>query len=115
MHTFIPNDAVRRRIGELTSPRERTRLAKSLLGAIRDAGRPGLSASPLNRRAIVSCADELTELARLLSDLDRPVAPRGLVLVLRLLTDGGSPLYGRESGVALRAEVTRISAALEDH
>jgi hypothetical protein len=112
-HAFAPNDAVRRRIAELTSSRERTLLAKSLLGAVRDAGRRGFGASPLNRRAVAEYADELTELAARLSDLDRPVAPRGVVLTLRLLTDGGSALYARERGAELPAEVARIRAALE--
>lgn len=113
-HAFGPNDAVRRRIAELTSQRERTLLAKSLRGAVRDAGHPGFSASPLSRRAVVASADELTELADRLSDLSRSVAPRGVVLVLRLLTDGNSPLYARERAAELPAEVARIRLALEE-
>ncbi len=57
----------------MTSRQERTLLAKSLRGAVRDAGRLGFSASPLNRRAVSECSRELTELAKRLED-DRPVA-----------------------------------------
>jgi hypothetical protein len=112
-HIFSTDAIVRRRIAELTSFHERTRIAKSLLGAVRDAGHPGISASPLSRRAVVECADELTELAQRLSDLDRPVAPRGVVLALRLLTDGGSALYARDRSAELPFAVARIRAALE--
>jgi hypothetical protein len=112
-HTFSTDPAVRPRIAELTSFRERTRIAKSLLGAVRDARRTGISASPLSRRAVVECADELTELAERFANLDLPVAPRGVVLALRLLTDGSSPLYARDRSAELRVAVTRIRAALE--
>jgi hypothetical protein len=112
-HTFSTDPAVRRRIAELTSVRERTRIAKSLLGAVREVGHPGISASPLNRRAVVECADELTELAERFADLDQPVAPRGVVLTLSLLTDGSSPLYGHDRGDGLPLAVGRIRAALD--
>jgi hypothetical protein len=113
-HTFSTDVAIRRRIAELTSSDERTRIAKSLLGAVRDAARPGISASPLSRRVVAECADELTELAQRLSDLDRPVAPRGVILALRLLTDGGSPLYAHDRGAELPGTVARIRIALEE-
>lgn len=112
-HTFSTDPAVRRRIAELTSFRERTRIRKSLLGAVREAGHPGISASPLSRRAVVDCAEELTDLAERFADLDQPVAPRGVVLTLRLLTDGSSPLYGRDRGQELPLAVARIRAALD--
>jgi hypothetical protein len=112
-HPFSDDAVVRRRIAELTSVRERTRIAKSLLGAVRDARRPGISASPLSRRAIVECADELTELAERLLDLDQPVAPRGVVQVRRFLTDGSSPLYAHDRAAELAAETTRIRTSLE--
>lgn len=112
-HTVGASDAVRRRIAELTSPRERTRLAKSLLGAVRDARRPGLSAIPLDRRAVADRADELAELAGRLADLDRPVTAQAVALVHRLLTDGDSPLYAYGRGDDLPAELARIRAALE--
>ncbi len=110
-HAFSTNPVVRDRVVELTSERERMRLAGSLRGAIRDAERIGISASPLNRRAISESAAELTALADRLADLDLAVAPRGVVMVLHLLTDGGSPLYGRGSGSNLRdyAEVTHAA------
>jgi hypothetical protein len=112
-HTFTSDDRIRRRITELTSPHERISLAKSLQGAIRESRRAGVSASPLNRHAVAECATELSELAEHLADLSRPVTPRGVVLTMRLLTDGAGPMYDRERG-GLAAEVTRIRDALED-
>jgi hypothetical protein len=112
-HAFSPNTAVHGRIDELTSPRTRTRLAGSLQGAVRDAERIGISASPLNRRAVSECSRELTELAERLED-DRPVGSRGVALVLRLLTDGSSPLYGSGNGARLEAQVAVIRSALDD-
>ena len=70
-HAFSTNPIVLDRIVELTSERERMRLAGSLRGAVRDAERIGISASPLNRRAVSECARELTALADRLADLDR--------------------------------------------
>ena len=41
------------------------------------------------------------------------VAPRGVVLIVHLLTDGGSPLYGRGRGRDLRDYVEVTHAALD--
>ena len=112
-HAFSTNPVVLDRIVELTSERERIRLAGSLRGAVRDAEHVGISASPLNRRAVSECDKELTALADRLADLDRGVAPRGVVMVVHLLTDGGSPLYGRGSGRDLRDYVEVTHAALD--
>jgi hypothetical protein len=113
-HAFSTNPVVLERIAELTSERERVRLADSLHGAVRDAERIGFSASPLNRRAVSESAAELTSLADRLADLDRAATPRGAVLALHLLTDGGSPLYGRGSSRDLREHVAVIHDALDD-
>ena len=45
-HAFSTNPVVHDRIVELTSERERMRLAGSLRGAVRDAERIGISAQP---------------------------------------------------------------------
>ena len=113
-HVFSTNPVVLDRVVELTSERERMRLAGSLRGAVRDSEHVGLSASPLNRRAVSECAPELTALADRLADLDHAVAPRGVVMVLHLLTDGGSPLYGHAAGRDLRDYVEVANTALDD-
>jgi hypothetical protein len=56
---------------------------------------------------------QLLELAARLCDLSRPVAPRGVLLVDRLLYDGAGALYGRAAPNRLRAETEQALAALE--
>jgi hypothetical protein len=41
-------------------------------------------------------AETLLTVASRLADLERPVAPRGVVFIERLLVDGSGPLYDRE-------------------
>jgi hypothetical protein len=112
-HTVTGDPRIKRRIAELTSARHRLTLARSLRGAVRDAQRPGISASPLNRRAALAAAAELNDVASLLEDVRRPVTPRGVLLTTRLLTDGGSPLYGRQAAGDLVDAAGAIRAALE--
>jgi len=56
---------------------------------------------------------QLLELAARLYDLSQPVAPRGVLLVERLLYDGAGPLYSRSAPNRLRTEVQQARAALE--
>ena len=102
------------RANELTGEKNRRELARTVRSAIRDADPRYLpGASPLNRRAVRAEAEALEAIAARLEALELAVAPRGVVLVGRLLTDGSSPLYG--SGDArLRKELDRIRAALEE-
>ncbi len=84
------------RVEELTCPRERRLLARSVRGVVADLS-PGRlpGASPLNRVALRPHADLLAALADRLSDLDRPVVARGILGVHRLVTDPSSVLYAR--------------------
>jgi hypothetical protein len=106
--------AVAWRVAELTSPRERRILARSLRGIVHDvkAPRSTFSASPLNRRDLGPYVDEIAELAGVVGDLDRPVTAVGIVLVRDLLTDGGSPLYLGGTVSELPARLARIRSAL---
>ena len=82
------------RAGELTSPRLRSTLARSLLGVEQEAlGVAVPGPVPLNRRAIRAQLSLLRSLREQVGDLSRPVSARGMVLVDRLLTEPGSPLY----------------------
>ena len=98
-----------RRARQLESPRVRAGLAAGLLRIVEAAQEPrrGHSAQvPLNRREILGEAELIAELARDVTSSD-PVSPRGVALVERLLTSGGSPFFfgvdpERELHVALR-------------
>ena len=68
-------------------------------------------ASPVDRRAVRECRAQLLELAARVCDTTRPVAPRGMLLVQRLL-DGG-PLYGNGRAPRLRAAIDEALEALE--
>ena len=86
------------RVEELVAPKKQAR-ARPLAPAARARRPPGRlpNASPVNRLAVRAESDALTALADRLADLERAVAARGVLLVERLLTDGFSPLYERES------------------
>lgn len=94
--------------------KNRLDLAHSLRSLVRDA-RPSYvpSASPFNRIAVRAESDRLVEVAERLSDLERPVAARGVVLLERLLTDGSGPLYDRERAGRLGPTLTLIRDTLE--
>jgi hypothetical protein len=103
-----------RRARKLTSPRFRARLAARIRNVVDAAGeRPrGLSSQvPLARGEILQERVLLLELA---SDLcgDEHLSPRGVALVERLLTDGGSPIYRGAGPGTLRGAVVHARAAL---
>ena len=85
------------RVEELVSPKNRLDLAHTLRSLVRESSARYLpSASPVNRLAVRAEATTLVAVAVRLSDLERPVAARGVVFVERLLVDGSGPLYDRE-------------------
>jgi hypothetical protein len=85
------------RVEELVAPENRLDLAHSLRSLVHEAGPRYLaSASPVNRLAVRAELDALLALASRLSDLKRPVAPRGVVLVERLLVEPSGPFYDRD-------------------
>lgn len=102
------------RVEELVTPKNRLELARTLRSLVRDAGARYLpSASPVNRLAVRAEAHTLLAIADRLADLEQTVAARGVVLVERLLVDGFSPLYDRESVDDLPGYLDAALAALE--
>jgi hypothetical protein len=102
------------RVEELVATKSRLDLAHSLRTLVRDAGPRYLpSASPVNRVAVRAEAETILALAGRLADLDRPVAPRGIVLLKRLLTEPSGPLYDRELVDDLPLYLDTARAALE--
>jgi hypothetical protein len=86
------------RAAELVDPTNRLELAHTLRSLVREANPRYLpTASPVNRVAVRAESEMLLALAARLADLERSVAPRGVLLVQRLLVDGAGPLYERES------------------
>jgi hypothetical protein len=57
----------------------------------------------------------LRELAERLSDLGRPVAPRGVVMLRRLLDDRDGPVYERDRAAELGDALDSVLDALEPH
>jgi hypothetical protein len=107
-------DAVGKRAAELASPEHRRRLAGRLDRVVAAAASPTPAPVPLNRPAALRCRDRLTALAALLRDTGVEVAPPGVVLVVRLLSDGAeSPLFqaGQDHRALARA-LDRATAML---
>ena len=102
------------RTAELTSPRERRVLARSLCGVVSDVRAPSsiFSTAPLNRRGLRPYVEQIEELAGRIGDLEQPVTAAGIVLARDLLTDGGSPLYTGGNVSDLPATLARISSIL---
>ena len=103
------------RADELTSRGERSLLARSLRSVVRELGSPPgfRSTLPLNRRALRPHADELRALAERLGDLERPVAPAGILEVHYLLTSPGSPLHLYAPEADLSETLTAVQQKLE--
>jgi hypothetical protein len=111
--TRLPSPRLAWRTEELVAEDNRVELGRSLTDVVHSSDErllPG--ASPLNRAAIRALRPQLLELAARLYDLPRAVAPRGILLIERLLYDGSGPLYSRSAPNRLRAEVQQALAAL---
>ena len=102
------------RAAELSTPKVRLELARTLHDVVREADiRHAPSASLVNRAAVRDQADRLLALGNRLADLERPVAARGVLLVDHLLTDGSGPLYDRSRTAALPFYIDAALDALE--
>jgi hypothetical protein len=101
------------RTAELTAGSSRLGLARELRGLV-EASDPRYlpGASPLDRGAVRVEADALLALADRLADLEVPVAPRGVLLLERLLLGTRGPLYGIEGAAALDVRLREIAARL---
>jgi len=114
LSTRLPSPRLAWRTEELVAEDSRVELGRSLTDVLHSADERLLpSASPLNRASIRALRAQLLELAARLCDLPRPVAPRGILLVERLLYDGSGPLYSRSAPNRLRVEVLQALAALD--
>jgi hypothetical protein len=102
------------RARELMSPRLRRTLARSMRGIERETrGRAHPGAVPLNKRALRSQLNLVHTLNERLDDRARAVSVRGILLVDRLLTEPGSPLYSRAPDDVLAEALTDVLAALD--
>ena len=104
------------RASQLTSDRRRRTLARSLRRTVHEARHPAprrVMFGLVRRAAVIDAADAIDVLVKRLHSPE-PVAPEGVALVERMLSDGGwSPLYNDESPGALRQLVILATAALE--
>jgi hypothetical protein len=113
LESRLPSPRLAWRVAELTSPEHRDELGRALTDAVHAADERFLpSARPINRAAVRKCRAQLLELAACFFDGERPVSPRAVLLVERLLTDGGGPLYGTDAAQKLRGELEKIVDAL---
>jgi hypothetical protein len=108
----LPSPRLAWRTAELVSDEHRIELARDLTELLHAAdGRLLPGSAPIDRPAVRGARAQLLLLAGRLSDLDRPVTPRGILLVERLF-DGG-PVYGRNGGPPLARAALEALAALE--
>ena len=94
------------RAAQVTAPRKRRALSKSLVRAVRDAHRPPrwTCAAPLDREAVRAVGPELRALAAGLVE-DAAPAAQGISLAGQLLREPDSPLYAPSDEDALREGV----------
>jgi hypothetical protein len=112
--TALPPPRLAWRTNELVDADHRRDLAASLVEVVHGSGTRYLpGASPLNRAAARAETDRLLRLAARLAETERPVRPRGVLLVEQLLVDARSPLYSRERARRLRAALDEAFAELE--
>lgn len=109
----LPSPRLAWRTAELVADEHRLELGRSLTDAVHASDERRLpGAAPLDRVAVRGCRAQLLELAARLCDLDEHVAPRGILLVQRLLEDDGSPLYGHADPMRLRRAAVAAQEAL---
>jgi hypothetical protein len=102
------------RAEELVTTKARLDLAHEVRSLVRHAGARLLTgAFPVNRGAVLANATALLALADRLADLDRPLAPGGIVMLRRLLDDLDGPLYDRDRADELPAALDSVLGALE--
>ena len=104
-----------RRSQQLLSTRHRRALAQAIERAIDTAEKgpsPYSSAVPLRSNAILEQRPILLSLAGDLRDTDQRVSVRGVALLERLLTDGGSPLYVETLDESLEGALRHARSAL---
>jgi len=111
---ILHGESIQWRERELTSLRRRMQLARSLDSLVRElesASVPG--ASPVNRVAARRHLELVRLLGAILEDGGIGVEARGVILVDRLLLDGGGPLYDRTRAGELEPALNAAVAALK--
>jgi hypothetical protein len=105
------------RAEELTNPRRRRGLARSLQRLLVAVdGSPRSWGVPVDRDAVRRNAALVAAIASRLAAIHRPVHPRAVILVEELLTDPDrSPLYARHADRELRAALVRVRSSIEPH
>ena len=112
----LPPPRLAWRTAELTAGAHRIELARELRKLVEAADSRYLpSASPIDRGQVRSDEDALVALAARLGELPRPVAPRGVLLLERILHDNDSPLYQGFARKTLEAALAEAAEALEPH
>ena len=112
--TNVP-DNLRWRARELTRPHERKMLARALRNLLRSLELPpAMYPVPVNRRAIRRNQLAIEAIAVRLAQVERPVRPRGILLLRGLLAGSPhSPLYDSEAAGELPAALARVRAEIE--
>jgi hypothetical protein len=104
------------RAEQLTSERRRRSLARALRHTVQEAVHPTprrASFGLVRRAGVIDAKDAIDTLVKRLRSPE-PVAPEGVALIDRMLSDGGwSPLYNAVPAGALRRLVLLATAALE--
>lgn len=114
IRTALPSPRLAWRTNELCSDEHRRALAESLVQVVKASEARYLpGASPLNRGAARDEMARLLQVAAILADTQRAVAPRGVLIVERLLTGPKSPLYLHREAKDLRVALTDALQALE--
>jgi hypothetical protein len=102
------------RSAELTAGARRLELARELRKVVGAADSRYLpNASPIDRPRIRVDSEALLSLAERLAELSRPVSPRGVLLLERLLHDRDGPLYEGAPTTTLGGAIDEIAGALE--
>jgi hypothetical protein len=107
-----PSPRLAWRVAELVSDEQRIDLGRQVTEIVHAADERFLpGASPVDRGAVRENRAQLLELGSRLFDTTRPVTPRGVLLVQRLL-EGGA-VYGNGRAPQLRRDVEEARNALE--
>lgn len=104
------------RASKLVNDRHRRHLAGALRRAVREAHQPATTRSSISivdRSAVIDADVAIQALIARLSSHER-VAPQGVAMVERLITDAvASPMYNQSGPGALRRQLLAATAALE--
>jgi hypothetical protein len=102
------------RAAQLTGTRNRRRLADGLERLLADARRPGVLSSAIRPRASLMRSEAVLEALQRRLRSDERLAPQGLAILRRLLTDMGSPLYAATDSDELSSVLRLVAASLTD-